>query len=360
MFLPYQPNNRAQTGAALILALLVVVMVTALATSLAGDFLVTLRRVENQLLSQQAHAYLRGSEGLARSALQADFEQSPELDHRSEGWLDNRQEFPLDQGVISGTVCDLQGRFNLNSLIGAAVSADGQREYSANQAQFIRLLQTLDEELEQPIAQSQAEQITNAIADWIDSDEQVTANGGAENGYYSGLDLPYRVANKPLLSSSELRWIKGLDAALLAALAPHVTVLPAGTLININSATRNVIQSINEADNLQPISPQEAESILQQRDGQRSDNTAVILPGAGTEGFAEVADFIALHPAESLDIDTLVVSSDYFLLDSAIVFMERQFRLFSVLHRDPNNGRIRTIARAPSGLGECEVPPPQQ
>jgi len=340
----------------LILALLVVVVVTLLANSLAGDFLVTFRRVENQLLSQQAHAYLRGSEGLARSALQADYRQSPGWDHRSEGWLDNRQEFPLEQGVISGTVCDLQGRFNLNSLIGAAVSGDGRREYSPAQAMFIRLLQTLESTLEQPVSQLQAEQITNAIADWIDSDDKVTANGGAESGHYSGLDMPYRVANKPLLSVSELRWIKGIEAPLLQALTPHVAVLPEGSSININSATVNIIQSINEPGNLQPISQQEAQSIVVQRDGEIDTSSAGSINGSGPQGFAEVADFVALHPGEGLDIDALGVSSDYFLLDSAIVFMERQFRLYSVHYRDPDNGRVRTIARAPSGLGECVVP----
>jgi len=355
--MPFLHNNRSQHGAALILALLVVVMVTVLASSLASDFLVTFRRVENQLLSQQAQAYLRGSEGLARSALQADYEQSPQRDHRSEGWLDNRQTFPLDQGVISGTVCDLQGRFNLNNLIGAALSNDGKREYSPAQAQFIRLLQTFDADLEQPMDQLRAEQITNAIADWIDSDDKVTANGGAESGHYSGLDLPYRVANKALLSITELRWIKGVDGALMLALAPHVAVLPEGSLININSATVNIIQSINETNNLQPIDLQDAESIVQQRDGDSGGNAAVVN---APEGFAVVADFVALHPGEALDIDSFAVSSDYFLLDSAIIFMERQFRLFSVLHRDPSDGRIRTVARAPSGIGECVGAGPQE
>ena len=45
---------------------------------------------------------------------------------------------------------------------------------------FIRLLQTLNLKDENILDQHQSEQITNAVSDWVDSDNRVRANGGAE------------------------------------------------------------------------------------------------------------------------------------------------------------------------------------
>ncbi len=334
-------GNREQ-GAALILALMVVGVVALLAGTISTDFLVTFRRVENQLLGTQANAYMRGAEGLARQALQLDFETSKNKDHISEGWLDKVQEFPLDQGIISGKVCDLQGRFNLNNLPGKPPSPG---KHTFDQEVFIRLLQTL--ELEEPLDQQQAQDITYAVIDWIDADSDSNFSGGAESDYYADLDLPYRAGNQPLQSVSELRWIKGIDDDVYRALEPHVTVLKAGTAINVNTARLNVLRSLNTAAVLQPVTESEMDSIISDRDGDTSGDAADM-----NSGFDAVADFVAAHPAPALDAAKLSVKSDYFLLDSSIIFMERQFKLYSIVSRS-TDGEVKTIARAQSGLGSC-------
>ena len=338
----YPLPGRGQRGAALILALMVITMVVLLASAMSNDFLVIFRRVENQLHGQQANAYMRGTEGLARQALQLDFQTGKEKDHISEGWLDTPQEFPLVQGVISGKICDLQGRFNLNNLSGKAPTAGA---YTFDQALFIRLLQTL--ELRQPLEQQQAEDITHALIDWIDDDSDIHSTGGAENGYYADLELPYRPGNQILHSVSELRWVKGISDELYRALEPHVTVLKTGTTINVNTAGLNVLRSLNTTANLQPIAESEAQSIISDRDGDTTGGTAQI-----NSGFDSIDDFVAVHPAATLDTGKLSINSDYFLLDATTVFMDRQFKLYSILTRDIN-GNIKTIARGQSGLGSC-------
>lgn len=328
-----------ESGAALVLALLVVVTVTLLASALSSDFLVTYKRVENQLLSKQAFALLRGAEGIARSTLQADFQLSTDTDHASEGWLNITQSFPLDQGMISGTICDLQGRFNLNSLAGTSSSG----RYTVDQATFVRLLQSVTLADGESIDQQQAEDIGDAVIDWIDPDSDERENGGAESHYYNDLELPYRAANRELLSVSELLWVKGIDRNIQLALAPFVVALPSSVSINVNTASGVLIRSINELSNLHPLSDSDAQTIIEVRDG--FDNTG--------PGFSSISDFVSAHPVENLDTSRLSVKSDYFLLDASIQFLDRKFRMYSILHRDPTTGNIKTIARANNGLGAC-------
>lgn len=337
---------RRQSGAALILALVVVTVVVLLASTLQSDFFVTFKRVENQLHSQQADAYMRGAEGIAREVLSADFNDdkvSISKDHRSEGF-NQTIEYPISGGVISGTLCDLQGRFNVNNL---AAPAEGAEQYTTDQQLFIRLLQILD--LETPVDQSQAEALTLAVADWIDADGDVRGLGGAEDTYYSGLDLPYKAGNWALQSVSELRWVKGVTADLYAALLPHITALPAGVPLNINSASHYLLRAINDKGVLQPLSRSDADGVLSDRDG----DTKTDLFNQN-EGFDEIADFVRSHPSASLDTTSLSIGSDYFLQQTEILLLERFYTLFSVLHRG-SGGSIKTIARSRGGIAGCPV-----
>ena len=331
---------KQQQGAALILALVVVVMVVLLASTLNSDFLVTFRRVENQLHGKQAFAYLRGAEGIARQILQQDFLASPDKDHRSEGWLEQRVEFPMEQGAIAGTLCDLQARFNLNNLTGAATG------FNAEQQIFIRLLQTLD--LETTLDEQQAKDITSAITDWIDADD-ISVNSGDENAYYADLEVPMRSGNQNLHSVSELRWVKGMTPELYRALEPLVVVLPVGVSLNVNTATAPVLRAINTDKNLQPLPEGDAETIVSDRDG----NVDAGLSQQKT-GFESLQDFVASHPATDISGPNLSVKSSYFLLKTETIFLDREARLFSVLYRDDNGG-IKTIARAQGGLGQCQA-----
>jgi len=346
---PVNSIVRSQRGAALILALLVVVIVTLLASTLGSDFLVTYKRVENQLLSKQAFALLRGAEGIARSTLQTDLQLGKDVDHASEGWLNVQQEFPLDQGMISGTLCDLQGRFNLNSLSGA----NSAGEFTFTQAIFVRLLQSITFPNGELLDQQQAESINNAIGDWIDSDSEERENGGAENNYYGDLEVSYRSANRKFLSVSELLWVKGIDEAIFKALEPHVTALPDSAVINVNTAGSVIIRSINALDDLQPISESETEAIINARDSSFGSTRIAGSNYSEISGFSAVSDFIEAHPAESLDGSGLGIDSAFFLLDATIQFLDRKFRMYSVLYRDQASGKITTIARASNGLGKC-------
>ncbi|NNM82205.1 MAG: type II secretion system minor pseudopilin GspK [Burkholderiales bacterium] len=134
----------------------------------------------------------------------------------------------MDGGEISGYITDQQGLFNLNNL-----AINGKTD-PAQLDNFRRLLILL--QLNPDLAQ--------AVADWIDADSEAQSPGGAENNYYIGLPDPYRAANMPLVVIEDLYDIAGFDEPTIEKLRPFVSVLPAFTQINVNTAPPEVLSAI--------------------------------------------------------------------------------------------------------------------
>lgn len=315
----------AQTGAALIVALLIVFIVAALSVSVSGDFLLMIKRVENQTHGQQAYAYLVGSEGLGRWAVMED----PNLnfDHPSEEFMAQPIVFANDIAQFTGVLSDLQGRLNINNLRSA--SSGGSTAYSTDQQRFIRLLQTLD--LKQVIDQQTAEEITNAVVDWLDEDSIQAIPGGAEDLYYGDAEPAGRAANGLMVSVSELRWVKGISAEIYQALSPHLTVWGDGA-ININTATENVLRSLNKSNVLRPLSAMDI-------------NELIVEQHAEAEGFNDLTVFESPSMAGfEIDVSGLAVKSDTFLLSTKVLMLEKQYQLNSVIKREADKATV--IARS--------------
>lgn len=328
----------AQRGAALVVALLVVAMVVLLATTLSSDFLLMFRRVENQLYSEQAYAYLLGAEGLARAALLQDMaldsQTGKQLDYLTEDWA-KPQRFPTDYGWIGGQLEDMQGRFNLNAL--AASQSGNSLALSPTQLQLVRLLQALP--LQEPLALEQAEALTQAITDWVDKDDNVSGLSGAESQYYADADPPGRAANRDMASPSELMWVRGMTPEIYRALAPLVTVWPAGTMdgnktININTAPALLLSCLGDDKNTQPLTAVEVQQLEQDRN-QKS------YFGSVDELRAE-----SVLKGRNIYSDDLAVRSDYFMLNAQTEFQGRVYSLHSLLYRDEHKRTVRVIARS--------------
>lgn len=325
------PKPAQQRGAALIIALLVVAIVVLLAASTSSDFLVLFRKVENQLHSQQAAMYLQGAETVARQVLLVDSERSPDFDNASEGWLNEPMQYPMDYGSVGGLLVDLQGRFNINNLVvGTATSGN----YTVDQQRFIRLLQSLP--VEPNIDLLRAEEITNAVIDWMDSDSTERSPGGAEGYFYSAAEPPRRPANRSLVSVSELRWVNGISAEIYAQLEPFLTVWPVnGGNLNINTMDPRLLVIFNQAGTLSPLNDADVQTLLDAREQ--------------NGGFDAVEDFAAIAglPAD-LDFTAVGVKSNYFLLLANTQFLDRTYRSQTVLYRDDNS--VKVVARSQGGF----------
>ena len=105
-----------QRGAALVVAMLVFAMCTALIVAMKSDFTRLYQRSANIFLAEQAYAYLRGAEELAGIALRVDYDQDQQQeqpqDDLQEIWAQPTTPYALDEGGwLLGSLEDLQGRF---------------------------------------------------------------------------------------------------------------------------------------------------------------------------------------------------------------------------------------------------------
>ena len=301
-------GRRQQRGVALITAMIIFALVSIVAADLAWDNALDVRRTRMLLMRDQAVQVALGAESWIASILRQDLADT-ETDHLGELWASDLPPLPIDGGDVFGVIEDLQGRFNVNNLVGENGDVDQE---SLEQLQ--RLLTSL--ELDPRLA--------GFIADWLDPNLDASFPDGAEDPIYTGIVPPYRTANQPLSSIGELAAIQGMDKITFDTLAPHIAALPGRTSINVNTASPFVLQSLGEN-----ISPGDVEGLLAERE---------------QGGFGDVENtFSALVTPEILP--TLDDSTRYFQLRVTVRIDTVRITLYSVLQRGPQ-GSVSPILRS--------------
>jgi general secretion pathway protein K len=261
------------------MVLLIVAMATTIAAFMAQQQGFWQRAVENGRDRAQARRIAEAGIDWARAVL-ADDASVNQFDHGKEMWAMRLPAIPVEGGEVQGTIIDQQGLLNLNNLAlnGAASAPDLAR------------LQRLLAALELP------QELGGALADWMDANIEVTANG-AEDEYYMNLPKPYRCANRPLSDIGELVWVKGFDAGSIKRLQPFVSVLPeSGTLVNLNFAPPEVLMAM-----LPGLTLQDARQIVMQIE---------------SSPYSKTADFFQRLPGnvQRTGNMNLTVSSQYFMV----------------------------------------------
>ncbi|MBT8141161.1 MAG: type II secretion system minor pseudopilin GspK [Gammaproteobacteria bacterium] len=298
-------NRQKQNGVALIVILLIVAIVAALATQMHWQHRISLKRIDNLSTLSQARQYAIGGENWAREILLEDLKESTN-DNLKELWAEPLPPLPIEGGAIQGQMYDLQSRFNLNNLI----SKDGKINRDSV-AQFKRLLRSL--EIDENYAVS--------IADWIDSDNYPEFPGGAEDSSYSSLPVPYLTANQYITDISELMNIKDMNKSVYQQLKPFVAALPVETSININTASAEVLVSIN-----QQISTSDIDSIISSRE---------------SSPFESVDEFYRMLNLDKPDnSDALDIQSEYFLTEVEVLLHDKIYRRHIYLFRDSQSGSV--------------------
>jgi len=188
---------RQQRGAALLLVLWLVVLLT-------GVIAVFALGARTEAL--QGHALARGA--AARYAAEAGIEvaayhlQNPDGDAR---WVpDGRPiEFNYAGERVRVVVVDESAKVDLNIATPELLAG---------------LMQALGVDFER------SRRIAGAIADWRDGDDLLNAEGGAEDPQYAAAKLPYGAKDRPFETLSELRLVLGMDPALFEKMRPYVTL----------------------------------------------------------------------------------------------------------------------------------------
>lgn len=233
-----------QRGAALLAALLTVALVAVFASQ---AFWQGWRGIEQESLDRtrlQGNWVVVGALDWARAKLREDGLRSPQLDHASEPWAQPVNELSLTTFLAGGTadpaadpstavatpaneasaerayvtlqLTDAQGKLNaLNLLEGEALSPTWLRV-------FERLFESLNLPPEQLTLLAERLRLAHASI------------GGGEQSATAPL-----VPQQP----AQLAWL-GLEPATLAALQAHVTLMPARTPVNLNSASAEVLLAV--------------------------------------------------------------------------------------------------------------------
>ena len=292
-----------QRGIALITAVLVVAIAAIIATSMMSRQNFDTRRTANIIHQDQAIAYALGAEYWAEVELSRDAEQN-NYDHLQENWAYDLPPLPIDGGYINGKIEDLQGRFNINSVLDPL---------QAERLARLCLAINVDPDF------------IPALQDWIDGDTEVREYG-AEDETYTRMEPPYRAANGFLADTSELLLVRGVSVQEYNALTYYVSALPAGSTINVNTASPQLLQSLTH-----DVAVPDVERIIGIRAG---------APYQDIDYFVADEAFAGREISE----EYLSVGSQYFLLTADVMLGDAPLTLQSVLYRTPE-GKMTVIKR---------------
>jgi type II secretory pathway component PulK len=197
-------SGMRQSGMALIVVMLVILILSGLAASFAYSMRVEMRLARNSNNSSEMEWLGRSGMELARYviAMQARIPGQNSFEALNQKWAGgfgvtnelladiNLQNVQLGRGTISIKITDLERKFNINA-------ADEQLMQQA-----LALI---------GVDASQVSIITDSILDWRDPDNDPRING-AENDYYLNLNPPYFCKNGYFDDPSELLLVKGINS----------------------------------------------------------------------------------------------------------------------------------------------------
>ena len=315
-----KPASTRESGIALITAMLVMALASIAAAAVLVSANNGIRRAATLIDGERAWWYAQGLESWVRRILARDAEKDGAVDYKGEDWARPVDYLPVEQGALRGGLEDLQGRFNLNNL--------GSAQPAKYQQQLLRLFQNIP-----GLDAAQAQPLAAAIKDWIDADQLPSGAGGAEDPDYLSLPQPYRAANQPMVSPSELLAIKGMTPALYQALAPYICTLPLGanrapTKINVNTASLAVLLSLSAT-----VDRAKVQVFIDERD----ENPAKSVPEMQTRNGGVL-------PAD-VTPDLIDVKTRYFLMKTEAFIGSGRAALYSVIQR-AGSGAPQVIARS--------------
>ena len=229
-------GQRQQRGAALLTAMIIVVLIVTLASSMVWQQWRAVQVEVAERARAQSAWILSGALDWARLILREDARGT--VDHLGEPWAVPLAEARLStflaadsnntddgpEAFLSGSITDAQSRYNVTNLVDQTKGIVDPLEFAA----FERLCQNLG------VDSSVATLIASGLRDALAPAGSGSANASANTS-----------ANAPLLPQSvaQLGWL-GVDAASLELLAPYIVILPVATAVNVNTASAEVLVAV--------------------------------------------------------------------------------------------------------------------
>ncbi|TCB33038.1 general secretion pathway protein GspK [Acinetobacter sp. ANC 4910] len=311
-----------QKGIALITILVMVALATILAATIGQRQKFTADNTAYLMRQNQSLWYAKSAETFFSELLIEDAENAGDVDFLQENWAKPMPAFPVEDGYVTGQLYDESGKFNLNSLI----DDSGQVNVAAKQW-FERLLLNVGLTAE----------LSEAVIDWQDADNENIGPMGAEESYYRGLNNAYLPANTKFHAVEELKMVRGFEGEKYLKIAPYVsTISVKDTKLNINTAPAIVLASLDEHLDVKAV--QAALETRQQN----------------IEHFTNLDEFWKLAPFSQINADTrssvqslLGVKSNYFRAKIEVVLSERKRQFQTNLLREDKKVYVLSRSLAP-------------
>ena len=311
----------SQRGIALLTILVMVALATILAATIAKRQTNTSENTGYLMRQDQSLLYAKSAEAFFSELLIQDSDNGSSIDHLQENWAKPMPAFPVEDGFISGRLLDESGKFNLNNLL----KADGSVDDSARRW-FEKLLQRV----------GLPDELSQAVIDWQDADDETTGAMGAESNYYQGLDPSYLASNTRFHQVEELKLVRGFEGKNYDLIAPYVTALPEATKINMNTAAPLLLASIDPKLDVKKL---EQELKAKQ---------AELTYFNSLEDLWKLNAFSGIEPQNKTDAAAWLDSkSNYFTAQIEVVLSERKRQFTSAMMRKDKQVTVYSRSLAP-------------
>ncbi|NCI79513.1 type II secretion system minor pseudopilin GspK [Acinetobacter kanungonis] len=313
---------KKQKGIALITILVMVALATILAATIAQRQKFTAENTAYLMRQNQSLWYAKSAETFFSELLVEDAENAGDVDYLQENWAKPMPAFPVEDGYVTGQLYDESGKFNLNSL----VDDSGQVNVAAKEW-FERLLTNVGLNA----------QLSEAVIDWQDADNETLGPMGAEESYYQGLRNAYLPANSKFHALEELKMVRGFEGEKYLLIAPYVSAIAVqDAKVNINTAPAIVLASLAESLDVETV-----EAVLEQRQ-------------QNMEHFSNVDELWSLEPFSQAKNENqtalnalLGVKSIYFQAKIEVMLSERKRQFQTYLLREDKKVHVLYRSLAP-------------
>lgn len=201
---------------------------------------------------------------------------------------------------LSGTLYDLQARFNLNNL-----------QEVAYQTVFFRFLK--NKLSKTPLKAIQY--IVTATANWVSPFQPGRGVDDLMNEY-AQQKPPYLPAFQPMQSVTEFRLVAGVNATVYLTLLPYITALPTVTPINVNTASPAILKALGNG-----LTDTQLDELLQLR---------------MQKEFFQASDMLLLTSQFHIPANQITVESGYYLCSGRVIGKELSLNYYVILQVSKN------------------------
>ena len=328
-----------QRGMALFVTLIMVVVILLIMGTISYQQQLDFKRSSQMLLSDQVVLLALSGESWAKKILRDDA-QDNQTDSLTDDWAQSLPVLPVEGGLLTGCLLDLNGRFNLNNLGGytpETFEQDLNNLAGSPLDTYLNLLALLELD--------SSDERAAVIVDWVDSNDELVSAGSAEDAEYSLQDPPRLAANSPLADVSELVAVVGYSAADLSVLRPYIAALASAgnpTEINVNTASRNMLLALMIGFDTFIV-----DEVIANRPFESEDEFYDFV--VDQTGYLSVAELKLQLPKELIS-----VVSNYFELNARVSIAGVDMGLRSILYRS-GAAQVRTMSRTFEYLPRLEL-----